>query len=298
MKNIKKYLTIFAIIVATLPGIALADDMANKYFSKTNPKLTDDEKAALRIVEDWDKGKNCKVKPTVGRNGEITYVFGAQRPSIVCAPLQITDVELQPGEVLDSESVKLGDSVRWSVEPAYSGNGSQVTVHLIIKTKDVNLETSLVVATNRRTYHFKLRSHRTKYMAKVSFVYPEDSMAKWRKARTFLEQERDRNTIMQTGEYLGDLDFEYKITGSGLKPVRVYNDGRKTIIQMPKEMKQTEAPALLVIRQNGDSSSEEVIVNYRIQGDRYIVDQVFNKAIMVAGVGSNQNRVEISRRDK
>jgi type IV secretion system protein VirB9 len=40
---------------------------------------------------------------------------------------------------------------------------------------------------------------------------------------------------------------------------------------------------------------ETVMVNYRVQGDRYIVDTVFDRAIMIAGVGSNQDTVTIQR---
>jgi type IV secretion system protein VirB9 len=38
------------------------------------------------------------------------------------------------------------------------------------------------------------------------------------------------------------------------------------------------------------------MVNYSLQGGRYIVDTVFEKAVLVAGVGSNQDRVTIQRR--
>jgi P-type conjugative transfer protein TrbG len=101
-----------------------------------------------------------------------------------------------------------------------------------------------------------------------------------------------------TREYMGNLSFEYEVSGSAAwKPVRVYNDGRKTIIQMPSTMAQTEAPALLVVRKDGGvfTDDETVMVNYRVQGDRYIVDSVFDKAILIAGVGSSQDRVTIQR---
>ncbi|MNP67871.1 Conjugal transfer protein [compost metagenome] len=79
--------------------------------------------------------------------------------------------------------------------------------------------------------------------------------------------------------------------------MRVYNDGSKTIIQMPRTMGQTEAPTLLVIRKEGGwfKDDETVMVNYRVQGDRYIVDTVFDKAILIAGVGKSQDRVTIQR---
>jgi len=77
----------------------------------------------------------------------------------------------------------------------------------------------------------------------------------------------------------------------------VYNDGSKTIIQMPSTMAQGEAPTLLVVRKDGGlfSDDETVMVNYRVQGNRYIVDAVFDKAILIAGVGSGQDRVTIQK---
>ena len=163
---------------------------------------------------------------------------------------------------------------------------------------DVGLETSLIVTTNRRTYHLRLRSHRTEFMPRVAFTYTEDAMAKWDAIKTREVKEKQSRTIPQTGEYLGDLNFAYDVSGSAAwKPVRVYNDGTKTIIQMPSTMQQTEAPTLLVVRKDGGvfTDEETVMVNYRVQGDRYIVDTVFDKAVLIAGVGSSQDRVTITR---
>lgn len=215
----------------------------------------------------------------------------------MCAVLQVCDVALQAGEQVNS--IHLGDTARWTVEPAITGSGASETLHLIIKPMDVGLSTSLVVTTNRRTYHMRLRSHRTEYMPQVAFSYPEDALAKWETVRLRDQQDREANTLPQTSEYLGDLDFDYDLSGNApWKPVRVYNDGKKTVIQMPASMAQTEAPSLLVVRKEGGllKDDETVMVNYRIQGDRYIVDTVFNKAILIAGVGSSQDRVTISRR--
>ena len=39
----------------------------------------------------------------------------------------------------------------------------------------------------------------------------------------------------------------------------------------------------------------EALVNYRLQGDRFIVDQLFDKAMLIAGVGSKQTKVTITR---
>ena len=265
----------------------------DKYFAKDNPVLTDQEEEALAITKRLD---DAAINPVEGKNGSISYLFGTQQPSILCAVLQVCDVALQVGEKVNN--VELGDTARWTVEPAVSGTSSGEIQHLIIKPMDVGLETSLVVTTNWRTYHFKLRSHRKLYMPQVSFTYPDEAEKKWNaiKAKDLLE--RSEKTIPQTGEYLGDLSFDYDITGDApWKPVRVYNDGHKTIIQMPSTMEQTEAPTLLVLRKERTFSEDEtVMVNYRIQGDRYIVDTVFKKAILIAGVGKDQDRMTITWR--
>lgn len=284
----------------TAPAVALSapgDDLADKYFSKNNPDLTAQERAALAIAKRWERGATMGVKPVPGPDGAVRFVYGAQEVSIVCAPMQVCDLALQAGEQVNT--MNWGDTVRWNIEPGASGSGAAIVEHLLIKPLDVGLTTSLVVATDRRTYHIKLRSHRTKYMPQVAFVYPEEALAKWDALRSRQTRERHEKTIPQTGEYLGDLSFAYDVDGAAAwKPVRVYNDGRKTIIEMPKAMEQTEAPSLLVVRKAGGlfTDDETVTVNYRLQGGRYIVDAVFDKAILIAGVGNSQDRVTITRR--
>jgi type IV secretion system protein VirB9 len=301
-----------AIVLAIAPLLAVADadadadkvigskeksaaaNSAEAYFSGQAGKLTPQEKAAVAISQRWQAGAANGMKPVAGPSGAVRFVYGQQQANIVCAVLQLCDVELQPGEQLNNMNV--GDP-RFAVEPAVSGGPTEV-LHLIIKPLDVGLSTTLVVTTNRRTYRMNLRSHRTEFMQQVSFIYPEEASARLDAIKTREAKEKQEQTLPQTREYLGDLNFKYDLAGSApWKPVRVYNDGVKTIIQMPKAMAQTEAPTLLVLRKEGGlfSNDDTVMVNYRVQHDRYIVDTVFDKAILIAGVGRGQDRVTITR---
>jgi type IV secretion system protein VirB9 len=291
----KQFQALLAILLGAVPILALAvgSNPADAYFSAPNPTLTPQEKAAVAIAQKWQAASATGIKPVAGPGGYVRFIYGAQPITVVCAVLQVCDVELQPGEQVNNLNV--GDP-RFTVEPAISGVGAAEVQHLIIKPLDVGLATSLVVTTNRRTYHLRLRSHRTQFMPRVGFTYPEDALAKWDAIKTREVKEKQERTIPTTGEYLGDLSFSYEVSGSAAwKPVRVYNDGSKTIIQMPSVMAQTEAPTLLLVRKEGGHFTEDetAIVNYRLQGDRYIVDAVFDKAILIAGVGSSQDRVTI-----
>lgn len=282
-----------------LVGSTHANGLSEAYFTDKNPQLTPQERSALDLAKKWQANGASGAKPVAGADGSIRFLFGSQQPSIVCAVLQVCDIELQPGEQVNS--IHLGDQARWLIEPAVTGNGVTEVQHLIVKPMDVGLETSLVVTTNRRTYHLRLRSHRRDFMPRVGFIYPEDAAAKWdaiKSRESHAMDVRRSRTISETGEYLGNLDFAYSVDGNAAwKPLRVYNDGQKTIIQMPAIMAQTEAPTLLLLSKEGGffSEDETAMVNYRLQGDRYIVDTVFDRAILIAGVGGNQSRVTISR---
>lgn len=267
-----------------LPPLTLED----AYFG-TNPALTVQEREALQLAKKWQTGDTTTIKPVQGRDGAVRFLYGTQQPSIICAVMQVTDIELEPGELVNS--IHLGDTARWQVEPAITGSGAGEVQHMVIKPLDVGLETSLMVTTNRRTYHIRLKSHKTDYMPRVAFIYPDTVMARWDKQISRQKEETVQKTIPESGEKLDNLDFAYRITGdNGLRPLRVYNDGIRTIIQMPPKMLHSEAPTLLVL-----NDSEEVMVNYRLQGDRYVVDNLFDKAMLIAGVGSKQRKVSITR---
>ncbi|MGF6710869.1 P-type conjugative transfer protein TrbG [Luteibacter sp. W1I16] len=286
-----------AMLAAATASATTETDLANQFFSADNPKLTPQEKAGLDISRKWVAATSASVKPVPGPDGTIRFLYGQSQPSIVCAVLQVCDVELQPGEQVSS--VNLGDAVRWLVEPALSGAGDDAIQHLVIKPLDVGLETSLMVTTDRRTYHLRLRSHRTEYMPRVAFSYPESAVSKWAAVKKTAAAERSRKGEATQNEYLGNLDFGYRVTGNApFKPARVYNDGVKTIIEMPSTFSQGEAPTLLVIRKSGSvfKKDDEVMVNYRVQDGRYIVDTLFEKAVLVAGVGIGQRKIAIERR--
>ena len=265
------------------PDLPPLDDL---YFGTgAGAVLTPQEREALKISQKWQDGGN--LKPVQGPDGSVRFIYGATQPSIVCAVMQVTDIELEPGEVINS--LHIGDNARWLLEPALTGSGSAEVQHISLKPTDVGLETSLVATTNKRPYHIRLKSDRRQYMPKVSFVYPGAVMARWQSQNSKQEAVRKEKTLPDTGEYMDNLDFNYQIEGkASWKPVRVYNDGQKTIIQMGKTMR--EAPTLLLLR-----GGETVMANYRLQGDRYIVDDVFEKAILIAGVGGNQTKVTITK---
>jgi type IV secretory pathway VirB9-like protein len=89
--------------------------------------------------------------------------------TVYCAPLSATEIRLNPDETTDKDSVVLGDSLRWTIKVSRQA----VMVEPLGTTADPHMQTNLIIATNRRSYHFLLRL-RSKPMAAVQFYYPDD----------------------------------------------------------------------------------------------------------------------------
>src|SRR5689334_11918842 len=96
-----------------------AQQAEEAYFGDRELQPTAEEEDALHALETNRPQGGPSGKPIVNADKSVRFVFGASLPIIICAPLQVCDVELQPGEEI--RSVQVGDSVRWSVEPAVTG---------------------------------------------------------------------------------------------------------------------------------------------------------------------------------
>lgn len=200
---------------------------------------------------------------------------------------QVTDIALEPGENL--LSVSAGDTVRWIVGDTVSGSGQASQVHILVKPIAADLQTNLVITTDRRTYHLELHSGVKTYMASVSWVYPHSELLAFEKnnARASTRAERTIDGKLN----LSRLNFRYRITGDApWKPVRAFDDGEKVYLQFPSGIGQGQAPPLFVVGEDG----EPALVNYRVRDNYYIVDRLFAVAELRLGT-DRQQIVRISR---
>ena len=218
-------------------------------------------------------------------------------PSVDCAPLRTTDIQLQPGETITD--VALGDTERWMATPAASGDPRNAVPHLAVKPQVSGIETNLTIYTTKHIYHLLLHSRR-RAMQEVEFYYPDELSASMRAADAAAANAKqgaadppgDTDNIVKVAAVNpAQLNFAYTLGGANVpwKPVRAFDDGAHVYVQMPAGMKSSEAPALLI---NAGSGTQ--MVNYRVKGNYYVVDRLFSDAILVSGVGRDQDRVTIS----
>jgi P-type conjugative transfer protein TrbG len=251
-------------------------------------------KLAVQQSKEW--AENETATPIRGKNGKVIFTYGEAVPTITCAPLRVCDLELEAGEY--TVDLDVGDSVRWILKPSISGSGNKKTVHIIIKPKADNLDTNAVITTNRRTYHIRLISRSTAYVVRAAFYYPDSVKKAWEAQKA--EMEKEETTVIGnlpplSADNLVFYDIEVVNGSKRLKPETAFSDGKnKTYIKMPPAMGATEAPILLTISRTG----KEELVNYRLKNGYYIIDKIFEKAVLISGIGSDQDRYLIKRRCK
>ena len=222
----------------------------------------------------------------------MQYPYGLSQPTVSCRPLELCDIELAPGEeILD---LAAGDQERWVFQPLRSGPADRRTVHVMAKPTDLtrDMQTTIVIGTTHRTYRIRLLSRRQGTIVNARFYYPQDMVQHFNSQQA--QQQRAAETVAATlpAVSLDTLDDRYTIEGEqAWRPTWVANDGTRTYLKMPAALHTTDAPALFVQSPSG----EQAITNFRVKGGYYVIDSLFDRAVLSWGVGSNKQTVTISR---
>ena len=208
---------------------------------------------------------------------------------VYCGVEGLTDIALQPGETIAKDGVVAGDTRRWVVKIINSGVVPNEVQHVMIKPIQHDLHTTVDILTDRHVYKLMVWANRDWGMPGVKWNYPqEDAISKSIAVANEKKMERQAQPTSVTPD---KLDFNYTIRGDDVawKPAQVFSDGKKTYLKMPPSMTTSEAPALFVL----DESNNTMLVNYRLKDNVYIVDRLFDKAVLK--VGADQE-VQITHR--
>ncbi len=200
----------------------------------------------------------------------------------VTSPGYVTTIALASGEKLITAAA--GDTTRWVVQSVDSGAGASAQTLLLVKPRKAALQTNLVITTDQRVYTLDLSStDQPTYHTMIAWNYPYGDVVMVR--NQVAQQQAQLQATIATGMDLSKANFNYLILRQKHAqtppwcPLRAFDDGQKTYIQFPPKVAVTEAPPLFVLGRKGDAQ----LVNYRVKGDWYVVDRLFDKAELRIG---------------
>jgi P-type conjugative transfer protein TrbG len=213
----------------------------------------------------------------------------------VTSPGFVTTIQLAAGEKLITAAA--GDTTRWIVQSVDSGSGSGAQTLLLVKPRRAGLQTNLLITTDQRIYTLDLTStDQAAYHTMIAWNYPFGDVVMIRNQAA--QQQAQTQATIASGLDLAKANFNYLILRQRHTqtppwcPIRAFDDGRKTYIQFPPKVSVTEAPPLFVLGRKGDAQ----LVNYRVKGDWYIVDRLFDRAELRIGEAP-QTVIGIQRSD-
>ena len=240
-----------------------------------------DKKMLVGIEAVTDSQKRATQKPEHYRNGTFFYQYNENFVYEVYAqPYHLTDIALQSGEVVIGTPLLSEDESVWELTAGVAknpANGEDIQ-HLFIKPAYSKQDSSLVIITDRRVYHFRLRSFADTHMAMVRFTYPLERNV-WAKKQAGQKGREIVNDFLRVSNP-ELLSFDYKIKYSRFKkpeflPTRIYDDGQCTYIQVEDVVLQKELPVLF--------NEKNEIANYSVHGNIFVIPRLINKATLRLG---------------
>lgn len=233
------------------------------------------------------------VARTVVQGNFVTFPFGHVQPTLTCAVLRACVIELQSGEIVLSRIA--GDTERWEFTSAPAGSDGR-TVLVVVKPRECDITTNVVLATDRRLYDLTLDAPPCKprstnpqqpYVRHVRFYYPDETVSAWSKPSA--------SDSARVRPDLAALNFHYAIRKDKhfpWTPAHVYDDGIRVFIKIPDQARHGEAPVLFLLERDGSKS----LLNYALlDADTYVTDRLFDRAALVASIEGKERQLVIER---
>jgi type IV secretion system protein VirB9 len=233
-----------------------------------------------------------------GPDGRVILTYGSGTPTIVCALLNLTEIDLEPGESVAKEGIDLGDSAEFivAVRHVSRGEGEGGYDYLVVKPKAANIETTMTVGTDRRVYYLRLRSTEDKFLTRVAFAYPAEAAAKALQEQASLLKLQGLTPDLPTAlppppPPVKPWKYTTKTKGRDLGyliPLSVGDDGAHTHTHIRfSEQARVRGLPVLQIR----DASGPIPANSHWEDNTLIVDALFEDGCLLEGVGRKQQRV-------
>jgi type IV secretion system protein VirB9 len=211
-------------------------------------------------------------------NGKMYYPWDETFTyEIHTQPYRTTDIQLEPGEQV-LELPFLSEEKVWEIGAGVSRKNGQDLQHFFVKPTYAGLTTNMIIITDRRVYHLLLKSFRDRWMVMVQWEYPPAMPFTIKnEAMNRRVSELTSDGLLVNPEF---LSFDYKMTYSLFKkplwlPRRVYDDGRKTYIELDEKLLHTETPVMFNHRNER--------INYRVRKNLVIIDELIEKLTVRRG---------------
>lgn len=251
------------------------------YIPSDSPDVTQ-EKKIDGVEASKASEKQSIIKPEHYKDGTFYYAYNENLVyEIYAQPYHLTDIILEDGEIVIGNTLLSEDESVWELTANVAKNpatGANIQ-HLFLKPAYSGLDSSLIVITDRRVYHLRIKSYKDTHMAMVKFTYPQTKNV-WATASDDTKAkgvsiEDDYITITNPAFLSFDYKMKYGLKKPEFLPQTVYDDGNKTYIVVDDIVLHKQLPLLF--------NERNEVVNYTIQKNTFVVPRLINKVTLRLG---------------
>lgn len=266
---------IATVIVAALSSSAMAQEPVDlrklyEYVDDVEPKMSsqwwDRANTSGKIVRNVLSENIKSVNDGVFKQGTLVYPYEANTVfDVYLTHGKITQIRLGKGEFI--RDVVAGDNERYTYTVSAAGVGPEQQQFVFVQPKQPRrAQTTLVITTSHRLYNLNLNTVKSFYTPVVEFAYPLEV-----KPQKTGKAERSQPQAINTNYTVDPQSNEAWI------PRSIWDDGRKTYLRFPDEIKSHALPALY-IKEGGELH----LANYRVANDgtMIVVDRLFAHAVV------------------
>jgi conjugal transfer protein trbG/virB9/cagX len=255
------------------------------------------------MANDGGKGKVVVTKKEVKKNTSSNIITGKQeavkRTSTIFNYAEdnvyeiytkadfITTIKLEADE--DILYIVGGNTEAFLIDQTRGGKDGSSLVY--IKPLFEDLDTNIVITTDKRVYFFYVKTSKTIFNSMVRFQYPYEreivayaNEIALNKINNPAPAEVKKNETLPNISMIGNekIDLKYNIkSNNAIAPDLVYNNGLKTYVRLKKGIQ--EMPILEVIGADGKVETVNMRVDERDGYKFFIIDKIVNKGQLKLG---------------
>lgn len=255
------------------------------------------------MANDGGKGKVVVTKKEVKKNTSSNIITGKQeavkRTSTIFNYAEdnvyeiytkadfITTIKLEADE--DILYIVGGNTEAFLIDQTRGGKDGSSLVY--IKPLFEDLDTNIVITTDKRVYFFYVKTSKTFFNSMVRFQYPYEreivayaNEIALNKLNNPAPAEVKKNETLPNISMIGNekIDLKYNIkSNNAIAPDLVYNNGLKTYVRLKKGIQ--EMPILEVIGADGKVETVNMRVDERDGYKFFIIDKIVNKGQLKLG---------------
>lgn len=201
----------------------------------TPPKISS---PSTQIISGRDEAMK-KTQTTFTYNQNNVY-------QVYASPDFLTTFELAPDE--EVTFLAGGDTENWQIDEAKGG--AKNATFVFIKPLEEDLNTNIIITTNKRLYNIKVNSTLNEYNSLVKWNYPET-------ADMIMFSDSSIRTNAVSAERI-NMDYSISNNHYPFAPDKIFDDGQKTYFRMKKNM--PEMPAVFMKGDDGKYSQVPFVI--------------------------------------